>query len=115
MNQSESKIIASAAIRLALTADREAEKELKAELSREGIRATAVDYGGEFISSVQKVVERDIHRPRPPCYLGLSSPVRGSSYNLARSKEESPKRSLILSTVFVRRLSFSQSSIKKLS
>jgi hypothetical protein len=60
MNQSESKIIASAAIRLALTADREAEKELKAELSREGIRATAVDYGGEFISSVQKVVERAV-------------------------------------------------------
>lgn len=60
MTQSDSKLIASAAIRLALTADREAEKALKNELAALGIRATAVDYGGEFISSVQKVVERAV-------------------------------------------------------
>lgn len=60
MGQLESKVIASAAIRLALSADREAERELKALLAEEGIKATAVDYGGEFISSVQKVVERAV-------------------------------------------------------
>ena len=60
MNQSESKVIASAAIRLALTVDRDAERELKALLSAEGIKATGVDYGGEFLSSVQKVVERAV-------------------------------------------------------
>ncbi len=60
MNQLESKIIASAAIRLALTVDREHERELKSELAKLGIRSTAVDYGGEFISSVQKVVERAV-------------------------------------------------------
>ena len=60
MSQLESKIIAGAAIRLALSADREAERELKALLAAEGIHATAVDYGGEFISSVQKVVERAV-------------------------------------------------------
>ncbi len=60
MNQLESKVIASAAIRLALTVDREHERELKIELAKSGIRSTAVDYGGEFISSVQKVVERAV-------------------------------------------------------
>lgn len=60
MNQSESKVIASAAIRLALSVDRDAEHELKAQLSLEGIKATGVDYGGEFLSSVQKVVERAV-------------------------------------------------------
>jgi hypothetical protein len=60
MNQLESKVIASAAIRLALTVDREHERELKAQLAADGIKSTAVDYGGEFISSVQKVVERAV-------------------------------------------------------
>lgn len=60
MNQSESKVIASAAIKLALSVDRDAERELKTLLSSEGIKATAVDYGGEFLSSVQKVVERAV-------------------------------------------------------
>ncbi|NLM45450.1 MAG: hut operon positive regulator HutP [Firmicutes bacterium] len=60
MNQPDSKIIAGAAIKLALTESREAEKELKAALAAEGIRATAVDYGGEFLTSVQKVVERAV-------------------------------------------------------
>jgi hypothetical protein len=60
MSQQDSKIIASAAIRLALSIDRENERELKAELAKAGIRSTAVDYGGEFISSVQKVVERAV-------------------------------------------------------
>ncbi|MDW7651406.1 MAG: HutP family protein [Bacillota bacterium] len=60
MSQLESKTIAAAAIRLALSADRDVERELKAQLAAEGIKATAVDYGGEFLTSVQKVVERAV-------------------------------------------------------
>jgi hypothetical protein len=60
MGQLESKLIASAAIRLALSEDRDAERRLKEELALVGVKATAVDYGGEFISSVQKVVERAV-------------------------------------------------------
>ncbi|HZK24840.1 MAG TPA: HutP family protein [Oscillospiraceae bacterium] len=60
MNQLDSKLIASAAIRLALSADREAEKELKKELYAEGIRSTAVDYGGEYLTAIQKVLERAV-------------------------------------------------------
>jgi len=59
-SQSESRKVAAAAIRIALTPTREEENSLKTELLEEGIRATAVDYGGEFISSVQKVIERAV-------------------------------------------------------
>lgn len=53
--------VARAAIRLALSENRETEKQLKEKLLQElKIKATAVDYGGEFLSSVQKVVERAV-------------------------------------------------------
>ncbi|NLC12148.1 MAG: hut operon positive regulator HutP [Firmicutes bacterium] len=53
--------VARAAILLALTESREAEKRLKEKLLEESnIKGTAVDYGGEFLSSVQKVVERAV-------------------------------------------------------
>ncbi|HEX2926156.1 MAG TPA: HutP family protein [Ruminiclostridium sp.] len=55
-----SKEIASAAIRIALTNDRTTEKKLQAEFQQIGISTAAVDYGGEFISSVMKIVERAV-------------------------------------------------------
>lgn len=57
---SGSKKIAGVAIRMALSEDREEEKTLKAAFAQEGIKTAAVDYGGEFISSVNKVVERAV-------------------------------------------------------
>jgi hypothetical protein len=55
-----SKEIASAAVRIALTSDRAEEKQLQAEFAQEGIYTAAVDYGGEFINSVMKIVERAV-------------------------------------------------------
>ncbi len=55
-----SKDIAIAAIRMAVTADRQAEKQLQSEYSSIGIRTAAADYGGEFINSVMKIVERAV-------------------------------------------------------
>ncbi len=52
-----SKDIAKAAIRIALTASREDEKALQSKLSDIGIKSAAVDFGGEFISSVKKIIE----------------------------------------------------------
>ena len=46
-------------LQLALSPGREAERNL-GEILGEGIRATAVDYGGEFINSLQKVLERAV-------------------------------------------------------
>lgn len=55
-----SKKIASIAIKMALTESREEEREFKKQYLGLGIRTAAVDYGGEFLSSVQKIVERAV-------------------------------------------------------
>ena len=55
-----SKDIVKAAIRMALSANRDEEKDLKAYYSGIGIKACAVDYGGEFISSIMKIIERAV-------------------------------------------------------
>ena len=60
MNRVESVIAARAALQLALSPGREAEKKLKEKYLGEGIKATAVDYGGEFLNSLQKVMERAV-------------------------------------------------------
>ncbi|NLY19408.1 MAG: hut operon positive regulator HutP [Clostridiaceae bacterium] len=55
-----SKDVVRAAIRMALSADREEEKRLKQEYYSLGIRSCAVDYGGDFITSIMKIVERAV-------------------------------------------------------
>lgn len=56
----DSREVARAALSMAMTPTREAETELKERLQSEGTRSAAVDYGGEFLSSLQKVVERAV-------------------------------------------------------
>ncbi len=56
----ESREVARAAIELAMTATREEEAEAKQRLLGKGIRSVAADYGGEFVQSVMKMVERAV-------------------------------------------------------
>jgi len=56
----ESRNVAEAAISIAMTSTRKAEMNLKQKHLDEGIKSLAVDYGGEFLSSLQKVVERAV-------------------------------------------------------
>ncbi len=60
MNEAGSKIVSTAAIKMALTSTRQEEFELKKKLLDSNIRAVAVDYGGEFVNSVGKIVERAV-------------------------------------------------------
>jgi hypothetical protein len=56
-----SKVVATSAIKMALTASRQEETLLKKELFEHlDVKAVAIDYGGEFISSVGKIVERAV-------------------------------------------------------
>jgi len=55
-----SRKVARVAIEMALTESREQEKEYKLRFKGEGIRTAAVDYGGDFISSVNKIIERAV-------------------------------------------------------
>lgn len=51
---------ASAAIRAALTVDREEERQMAAAYRTQGVRVAAADFGGEFISSISKIIERSV-------------------------------------------------------
>ena len=55
-----SKQVASAALRMAMTETREEEKICQESLSGHGIKSVAVDYGGEGIHSVSKIIERAV-------------------------------------------------------
>lgn len=55
-----SRKIASIAIKMALSETRDEEVQLKREFIQIGIKTAAVDVGGEYITSVKKIVERAI-------------------------------------------------------
>lgn len=55
-----SRKTASVAIKMALSESREEEKGLQKLYAQEGLKTAAVDYGGEFIASVKKIVERAV-------------------------------------------------------
>ncbi len=52
--------IGRAALKIAITTSRAEEQAIKDELAAKGIRSTAVDFGGEFIQSIVKIVERAV-------------------------------------------------------
>ncbi len=49
-----------AALRLALTETREDEQLYRRELQEKGIRSVAVDFGGQFVQSVPKIIEHAV-------------------------------------------------------
>lgn len=56
----ESKKVAQAALRMAMTESREEEGHLKEFFGKQGIKTVAVDYGGEYVTAVKKIVERAV-------------------------------------------------------
>ncbi len=56
----DSKLVASVALKMTLTENRMEEQELKDQLSTSGIQAAAVNYGGDAIGSVSKIIERTV-------------------------------------------------------
>lgn len=60
MSETGSKVVARAALHMAMTMSREEERIFKESLRNEDIWAAAVDYGGEAISSVKTIVERAV-------------------------------------------------------
>lgn len=79
-----SKIVASAAIRMALTADRTEEQSLKKVLAGKGIKSVAVDYGGEFVSSVGRIVERAVVAAKREAVIKDTHPDEGAVAGAAR-------------------------------
>lgn len=80
----DSRDVARAAVMLAMTATREDETDMKAELGRIGIQAAAVDYGGEFVTSVMKMVERAVVAAKREDIIGDTSHEEGVVAGAAR-------------------------------
>ena len=57
---SRTRVVSRAAVLMCMTLTRDEEKALKAQLLEEDVRAAAVDYGGEFVPSIVKIVERAV-------------------------------------------------------
>ena len=74
----ESREVAQAAISIAMTSTREAEMDLKKVHLETGIQSLAVDYGGEFLTSLQKVVERAVVASKREGILADSSHSDGA-------------------------------------
>jgi hypothetical protein len=55
-----SKKVTIMAIQMAISESREEEEKLKQKFRELGVKAAAVDYGGEFITSVKKIIERTV-------------------------------------------------------
>ena len=80
----DSRDVARAAVMLAMTSTREDENDLKAELNRIGIQTAAVDYGGEFVTSVMKMVERAVVAAKRENVIGETSHEEGVVAGAAR-------------------------------
>lgn len=80
----DSKTVARAAISLAMTQSREEEAAMKAELVGHGIKAAAVDYGGEFVQSVMKIVERAVVAAKREGVIGETHHEEGAVAGAAR-------------------------------
>ncbi len=80
----DSRDVARAAVMLAMTATREDEAEMKVELGKNGIQAAAVDYGGEFVTSVMKMVERAVVASKRENVIGDTSHEEGVVAGAAR-------------------------------
>ncbi|MDP4108777.1 MAG: HutP family protein [Bacillota bacterium] len=55
-----SREVAAAAIRLAVTSSMEEEDELKKYFAQHGLKVAAANFGGEFIPSINKIIERAV-------------------------------------------------------
>lgn len=79
-----SKEVAACAIQMAMTPNRESEQELKDKFSKNEVLATAVDFGGEFISSVNKLIERTVVAARREGLIAANHSDEGAVAGAAR-------------------------------
>ncbi len=79
-----SKEVSKAAIGLAITGDREEEKEYVRKAAEQGIKCAAADFGGEFIPSVTKIIERAVTAAQKTGLIENSHSEEGAVAGAAR-------------------------------
>ena len=73
-----SKEVCRFAITMSLTEDRQQERALQEKLHGLEVRAAAVDYGGEFLSSVMKIVESSVVAAKREGIIGVTHQEEGA-------------------------------------
>ena len=76
---SESKVVARAAVNMAISEDRETERQLKKSYAAEGIQTAAIDIGGDFLKSMNRMVEQAIVAARREGLIAENSPREDGS------------------------------------
>lgn len=79
-----SKEVCVSAIKIALTSDRESENKLKGRYAEMGILVAAVDFGGEFITSVNKIIERTVVAAKREGIIGNTHAEEGAVAGAAK-------------------------------
>jgi hypothetical protein len=79
-----SKEVAKAALTMAMSSSREDEKGLKDQFREREIRAAAVDYGGEALSSMRTIIERAVVAAKRELIIGDSHPEEGAIAGASR-------------------------------
>ena len=80
----DSRAVARAALSLAMTADREEEAALRRNLQERGIRGAASDFGGDYASSVLKIIERAVVAAKREGVIGETHQEEGAVAGAAR-------------------------------
>ncbi len=73
-----SRAVSKAAVNMAMSDTREEETVVKAELMKHGIKAAAVDFGGDFLNSVPKILERATVAAKREGVIGNSHSEEGA-------------------------------------
>lgn len=76
--------VARAAARIAITETRDEESMVKRQLLERGIRAAAVDFGGEYVSILPRVVERAVVAAKREGVIRAVHPHEGAVAGAAR-------------------------------
>ncbi len=79
-----SKTVATAAIKMAISEDRQEEIKLKEFYLENNIKTCAVDFGGEFMASINKIIERAVVSAKREGVIGMSHNEEGSIAGAAR-------------------------------
>ena len=84
LSENGSRDAATAAITIAVTKDRLEEKNMQNKFRSEGILTSAVDFGGEFIASVTKMIERAVVAAKRENLISDSHAEEGAVAGAAR-------------------------------
>ncbi|MEE0548338.1 MAG: HutP family protein [Peptococcaceae bacterium] len=75
----QSKVVARAAVHMAISENRETEHQLKEKYAEAGIKTAAIDIGGDFLKSMNKMVEQVIVAARREGLITENSPREDGS------------------------------------